>query len=290
MIKMERIEKKLRRVEIELINLKQNLTKILSIFDKDFNRSIILNLLKERGLKPIENSEMRVILPKNEKFIDEYFENLNSYYFRRIVSDMIKKKEFDENFIEKLKEKWGEKAIKKYLPLVIKYEIIYKSDNVYHSNYKDIDNFGDTLEWYIEKILLKEFSIPSISNVKLKSLSTGGDFDIFFLLLGKLSYLEIKSSPPNNISIEELENFIKRVDAVNPSYTIFFIDTTLNIKRNIIDNMKFLLKRVRRDFFGKLIRNGFYKVSNGFYVFNSKRSFKNSFCYVIEDLVKEEIS
>jgi len=58
------------------------------------------------------------------------------------------------------------------------------------------------------------FSIPSISNVKIKGLSTGGDFDIFFLLLGKLSYLEIKSSPPNNISIEEIENFIKRVDII----------------------------------------------------------------------------
>jgi len=72
------------------------------------------------------------------------------------------------------------------------------------------------------KILLNEFSIPSISNVKIKGLSTGGDFDIFFLLLGKLSYLEIKSSPPNNISIEEIENFIKRVDIIK-SICFYFI-------------------------------------------------------------------
>ncbi|HOC52517.1 MAG TPA: hypothetical protein PLW61_00300 [Caldisericia bacterium] len=285
---MESIEKKLKKIEIDLYNLKLNFSKILSILDKNFNKEIILSLLKERGLKPVESDEMKLILPKDERFYDEYFELLGSYYFRRVLSDMIKKKEFDESFVDKLKEKWGEKAVKKYLPYIMKYEIIIKKYNKYISNYYNIDNFGDTLEWYIVKILLNEFSIPSISNVKIKGLSTGGDFDIFFLLLGKLSYLEIKSSPPNNISIEEIENFIKRVDIINPSVSILFIDTTLNIKRNIIDNMKFLLKRVNREFSEKVIRNGFYKVSKGIYVFNSKRSFKISFNYVLDDLIKEE--
>jgi len=285
---MENIEKKLKKIEIDLYNLKLNFSKILSILDKNFNKEIILSLLKERGLKPVESDEMKLILPKDERFYDEYFELLGSYYFRRVLSDMIKKKEFDESFVDKLKEKWGEKAVKKYLPYIMKYEIIIKKYNKYISNYYNIDNFGDTLEWYIVKILLNEFSIPSISNVKIKGLSTGGDFDIFFLLLGKLSYLEIKSSPPNNISIEEIENFIKRVDIINPSVSILFIDTTLNIKRNIIDNMKFLLKRVNREFSEKVIRNGFYKVSKGIYVFNSKRSFKISFNYVLDDLIKEE--
>lgn len=285
---MENIEKKLKKIEVDLYNLKLNFSKILSILDKNFNKEIILSLLKERGLKPVESDEMKLILPKDDRFLDEYFELLGSYYFRRVLSDMIKKKEFDENFVDKLKEKWGEKAVKKYLPYIMRYEIIIKKYDKYISNYYDIDNFGDTLEWYIVKILLNEFSIPSISNVKIKGLSTGGDFDIFFLLLGKLSYLEIKSSPPNNISIEEIENFIKRVDIINPSVSILFIDTTLNIKRNIIDNMKFLLKRVNREFSEKVIRNGFYKVSKGIYVFNSKRSFKISFNYVLDDLIKEE--
>ena len=285
---MENIEKKLKKIEIDLYNLKLNFSKILSILDKNFNKEIILSLLKERGLKPVESDEMKLILPKDERFYDEYFELLGSYYFRRVLSDMVKKKEFDESFVDKLKEKWGEKAVKKYLPYIMKYEIIIKKYDKYISNYYDIDNFGDTLEWYIVKILLNEFSIPSISNVKIKGLSTGGDFDIFFLLLGKLSYLEIKSSPPNNISIEEIENFIKRVDTINPSVSILFIDTTLNIKRNIIDNMKFLLKRVNREFSEQVIRNGFYKVSKGIYVFNSKRSFKISFNYVLDDLIKEE--
>lgn len=285
---MESIEKKIKKFEIELINLKYNFSKILSIIDKDFNREIILTLLKERGLNVAYSEEMKLVLPKNNIYFDEYFELLGSYYFRRILSDIIKKKEFNEDFVYKLEEKWGEKAVKKYLPYILKYEIITKQNNKYISNYYDIDNFGDTLEWYIVKILLKEFSTPSISNVRIKGLSIGGDFDIFFLLLGKISYLEIKSSPPNNISIEEIENFIKRVDIINPYVSILFIDTTLNIKRNIIDNMKFLLKRVNREFYERNIRNGFYKVSKGIYVFNSKRSFKISFSYVLEDLIKEE--
>lgn len=285
---MERIEKKLKKIEIDLYNLKLNFSRILSLFDKNFNKEIILTLLKERGLKSIESEELRVILPKNEEYINEYFELLNSYYFRRILSDMIKKKEFDEDFIDKLRLKWGEKALNKYLPYIIKYGIIIEENKKYKSSYLDIDNFGDTLEWYILKILLKDFSIPSISNIKIKGLSIGGDFDIFFLLLGNLSYLEVKSSPPNNISIEEIENFIKRVDAINPFISILFIDTTLSIKRNIIDNMKFLLKRVKREFLGRAVRNGFYKVSKDIYVFNSKRSFESSFNIVLRDLFKED--
>lgn len=89
---MENIEKKLKKIEIDLYNLKLNFSKILSILDKNFNKEIILSLLKERGLKPVESDEMKLILPKDERFYDEYFELLGSYYFRRVLSDMIKKR------------------------------------------------------------------------------------------------------------------------------------------------------------------------------------------------------
>ncbi len=52
--------------------------------------------------------------------------------------------------------------------------------------------------------------------------------------------------------------------------------------------MEFLLKRVKKSFLGKMIRNGFYKVSKGIYVFNSKRSIEESIRIVIDDLLKEE--
>ena len=65
---MENIEKKLKKIEIDLYNLKLNFSKILSILDKNFNKEIILSLLKERGLKPVESDEMKLILPKDDRF------------------------------------------------------------------------------------------------------------------------------------------------------------------------------------------------------------------------------
>lgn len=285
---MENLNKRLKKLEIEFKNLKENLSKIIYFIDKNYGKEILISLLKERGFEVREIKDKRIILPKNEKYFEEYFKNLKSYYFRRILQDTIKKKEFSFDFILKLKEKWGAKVVDKYLNKLVQYEILSKDNSHYISNFKEIDNIGTTLEWYIGEVLKKEFSIPIVSNVEIKNIMQGGDFDIFFLLLGNLSYLEIKSSPPNNISIEEIENFIKRVFAVGTKVSILFIDTTLNIKKNIIDNMEFLLKRFKKKFFGKLIRAGFYKVSDNLYVFNSKRSFEESIRIVLNDLIMEE--
>lgn len=285
---MENLERRVKKLEIEILNLKENLSKIIYFIDKNYGKEIIFSLLKERGFKILELKDKKLIFPEDEIFFNDYFKNLRSYYFRRILQDTIKKKEFDDNFVHKLKKKWGEVVVERYLQKLLNYGILKKSNSFYESKFKDIDNIGNTLEWYIGEILKREFSIPAVSNIEIKNLSDGGDFDIFFLLLGNLSYLEIKSSPPNNISIEELENFIKRVNGVGTKVSILFIDTTLNIKRNIIDNMKFLLKRYKREFLGIMIRNGFYKVSKGIYVFNSKRSIEESIRIVINDLIKEE--
>lgn len=286
--RMENLERRVKKLEIEILNLKENLSKIIYFIDKNYGKEIIFSLLKERGFKILELKDKKLIFPEDEIFFNDYFKNLRSYYFRRILQDTIKKKEFDDNFVNKLKKKWGEVVVERYLQKLLNYGILKKSNSFYESKFKDIDNIGNTLEWYIGEILKREFSIPVVSNIEIKNLSDGGDFDIFFLLLGNLSYLEIKSSPPNNISIEELENFIKRVNGVGTKVSILFIDTTLNIKRNIIDNMKFLLKRYKREFLGIMIRNGFYKVSKGIYVFNSKRSIEESIRIVINDLIKEE--
>jgi hypothetical protein len=285
---MENLERRVKKLEIEILNLKENLSKIIYFIDKNYGKEIIFSLLKERGFKILELKDKKLIFPEDEIFFNDYFKNLRSYYFRRILQDTIKKKEFDDNFVHKLKKKWGEVVVERYLQKLLNYGILKKSNSFYESKFKDIDNIGNTLEWYIGEILKREFSIPVVSNIEIKNLSDGGDFDIFFLLLGNLSYLEIKSSPPNNISIEELENFIKRINGVGTKVSILFIDTTLNIKRNIIDNMKFLLKRYKREFLGIMIRNGFYKVSKGIYVFNSKRSIEESIRIVINDLIKEE--
>jgi hypothetical protein len=286
--KMDNLNKRLKKLEIEFKNLKENLSKIIYFIDKNYGKEIIISLLKERGFEVREIIDKRIILPKNEIYFEEYFKNLKSYYFRRILQDTIKKKEFSLDFISKLKEKWGSKVVDKYLTKLVQYEILLKDNSNYISNFIEIDNIGNTLEWYIGEVLKREFSIPIVSNIEIKNIKQGGDFDIFFLLLGNLSYLEIKSSPPNNISIEEIENFIKRVVSVGTNVSILFIDTTLNIKRNIIDNMEFLLRRVKRKFIGKMIRNGFYKVSQGLYVFNSKRSIEESIRIVLDDLIKEE--
>ena len=287
-IRMKNIDEEIRNLKIEITNIKRNLSLILSHIDPEFEEKLIYRILKQRGFNVIGKKEKKIILPRKREFVEDYLNHLKSYYMRRIISDIIKLKIVDKKGVKKLKERWGEEAVEKYLKLLVRFEIVELKEDTYVSRFPNIDNFGDTLEWFVSKILIREFAIPSVNGVKIKDIAGGGDFDIFFLLFGNLSYIETKSSPPNNVSIEEVENFIKRIDAIKPFVSSMFIDTTLNIERNIVDNMGFLLRRIGRSFNPVKLNTGFYRVSCGIYVFNAKRSIESSFHIMLKDLLKEE--
>ena len=287
-IRMKNIDEEIRNLKIEITNIKRNLSLILSHIDPEFEEKLIYRILKQRGFSVIGKKEKKIILPRKREFVEDYLNHLKSYYMRRIISDIIKLKIVDKKGVKKLKERWGEEAVEKYLKLLVRFEIVELKEDAYVSRFPNIDNFGDTLEWFVSKILIREFAIPSVNGVKIKDIAGGGDFDIFFLLFGNLSYIETKSSPPNNVSIEEVENFIKRIDAIKPFVSSMFIDTTLNIERNIVDNMGFLLRRIGRSFNPVKLNTGFYRVSCGIYVFNAKRSIESSFHIMLKDLLKEE--
>lgn len=287
-IRMKNFEEEINKLKIELSNIKRNLSVILSYIDPHFEEKLIERLLKKKGFNIIGKKERKIIVPENMEYLEDYLEHLKSYYMRRIISDIVKLKVVEEKDLNKLKDRWGEEAVHKYLNLLVKFKIVEQRDKKYIFKHPHIDNFGDTLEWFVSKMLEKEFSIPSVNGVKIKGISGGGDFDIFFLIFGNLSYMETKSSPPNNVSVEELENFVNRIDAIKPLVSVMFIDTTLNIERNIINNMRFLIRRIKRQFNPIKLNTGFYRVSYGIYVFNAKRSIESSFHIMLKDLLKEE--
>ncbi|MGB9857591.1 MAG: hypothetical protein ACPLKX_05535 [Dictyoglomaceae bacterium] len=202
--------------------------------------------LKLRGYTLTESCSLeRVILPKKEfKEIEErYYQFLFHYRFRRLLSDIIQVKNSGFVNLDLLLTKWKWEEISEYFDFLILSGILEKKEDKFYFPYINLDNFGETLEWFIAQILKKEFSIPAMWGVKLLDISGGGDFDVLGLIENYLLYIECKTSPPNNVRLRDLWEFLRRREALGSHLTIFLIDTTLKVERNIIDNIKMLLDR-----------------------------------------------
>lgn len=206
----------------------------------------------------------RIVLPKNTALESDYFSFLSHYRFRRLLSDVVHSQDNGKILLDRLLSRWKLEEIKEYWDFLIKSEIINSIGNDYYFSYPYIDNFGETLEWYISELLRKEFKMPTIWGVKIRELKGGGDFDVLSILEGSLLYIECKTSPPNNVRLREMWEFLRRREELKPKITIFFIDTTLKIERNIIENIKYLLDRR----FAKSKSNISLKLKEGIYAFD----------------------
>jgi hypothetical protein len=62
----------------------------------------------------------------------------------------------------------------------------------------------------------------------------GGDYDLIAKVDGAILYMEIKSSPPKQIYLNEISAFYDRVFDLSPEISIFFVDTELRMKDKIV--------------------------------------------------------
>ena len=204
-------------------------------------------------------------------------DDLKSYYIRRFLSDIFQRRDLSEFEISILIEKWNIK--KDFLKKLVKGDILVKKGERYHLA-DSLNNFSLLISSYIARFLRREFCIDAILNVKLKLLKEGGDIDILSSYKFNLIMAEVKESPPNNISLKELRLLYKRFESVDPDFFVFLIDTTLSIKRNILDNLKnlFGIDALR-------LREGVYQVSNGFFEIKKKRDLLYNLRFVFEKAI-----
>lgn len=95
-------------------------------------------------------------------------------------------------------------------------------------------SFGGTLEWYVARELSRRLSFDVASGVRLHARGVGGDLDVVAAAEGKLVYLELKSSPPKNLSAREVAAFFDRVRLLRPDLTLFVVDTALRLSDKVL--------------------------------------------------------
>ncbi|MCX7845757.1 MAG: hypothetical protein N2312_03990 [Dictyoglomaceae bacterium] len=252
--------------------------------------------LRLRGYTITESCSLnRVILPKKEdiKIHKKYYQFLFHYRFRRLLSDLIQVKSSGFIDLNLLLTRWKWEEISDYFIFLGDSGILERIGDNFYFSYDTIDNFGETLEWFVAQILKKEFSIPAFWGVKLLDIFGGGDFDILGLIENYLLYIECKTSPPNNVRLRDLWEFLRRREVLGSQLTIFLIDTTLKVERNIIENIKLLLdKRFSPNKKNEAIKEkeGIYFFSPNLFILQSKGDFIVNFQYVFRKFFERVIN
>lgn len=232
--------------------------------------------LRRRGLSVAAlNPLERVILPRppTPESVDRYYHDLKRYYFRRILQEAAERGKVDAETLSVLSSRWGEGATSRYLRRLVGYRILEAGDGGYQFPFPHIHSLGDTLEWFVAQVFGREFASPAAWGVKLRDLRLGGDFDVLVYVEHLLGYVECKSSPPYNVTVHELRQFLDRLRRLSPDFAILLLDTTLKIERNIVDNLRWLWREGSdRSFEVVRLSEGIHFVFPDVYLVTSRRS------------------
>ncbi len=95
-------------------------------------------------------------------------------------------------------------------------------------------SFGATLEWYLARELADRLGFDVATALRFGAPGVGGDLDVVAAAEGRLLYTEAKSSPPRQISEEEVRAFFDRLEALRPDLALFVVDTALRLGDKVV--------------------------------------------------------
>lgn len=224
---MKEILAELKAIKCLLVEIHKNLTQ---------EKVSIKNTLKRRGfyIHRWEPQDNLIFLPDCPgDSTDNLYEILKKYSFRIFLRDVINKK--DSFRAEDLTKFCSLETAKSYLKFMFTNNLIIKKRGGYYTiRNPAIRSFGDTLEWFISQILIREFDAQSSWGIKLNDTQTGGDYDVMARVEQSLIYIEAKSSPPKHIQNNEIKAFLDRVKELSADLSIFLVDTELRMKDKIV--------------------------------------------------------
>ena len=189
-------------------------------------------ILKRRGFRVYKREPADNLLVPDDPFRDSFFEKLHKYSFRLLLRDVIKHQ--DRFTLEQVTRYSTARVIRSYLGYLRDIRLIEEGAAGYVLSPRPVTSFGPTLEWYIAELLKREFGAEVFWGVKFKRPKVGGDYDVLAKLDGSLLYVEVKSSPPKQVTDSEVAAFLDRVEDLAPELSIFLMDTELRMKDKLV--------------------------------------------------------
>lgn len=208
--------------------------------------------------------------------LEVFYHHLHHYSFRLFLRDAVaNRKGFTA---DQLSRYCSPRVVKKYLRLLLNLNIILlKRYQTYRLSNLNVHTFGETLEWYIAQVFLREFASPALWGIELQNTTPGGDFDVLAEIDHHLVYVEVKSSPPKGIHLANVETFLQRVEVLASDLALFLVDTHLRMENKI--NVLFEQankKSIKNGESVKKIIRGVFQVRKHVYVLNAKPNIINN--------------
>ena len=189
-------------------------------------------ILKRRGFRVYKKEPADDLLVPDEPFLGSFFDMLHKYSFRLLLRDVIKHQ--DRFTLEEVTRYSTTRVIRSYLGYLRDIRLINEGAAGYVLSRRPVTSFGPTLEWYVAELLKREFGAEALWSVKFKRPKVGGDYDVLAKLDGSLLYVEVKSSPPKQVTESEVAAFLDRVDDLSPELSVFLMDTELRMKDKLV--------------------------------------------------------
>jgi hypothetical protein len=190
-------------------------------------------MLARRGYRPTK-ARLDVPFPENleDEAAERLSEELGHYAFRLFLRGAIQK---FEGFAPQEATRYLERAQAKACAESL--VGLGLAERLPRGRYRLVwatKSFGGTLEWYVARELNRRYGFDVATGVRLHARGVGGDLDVVAAAEGKLAYLELKSSPPKNLSAREVAAFFDRVRLLRPDLTLFVVDTALRLSDKVL--------------------------------------------------------
>ena len=222
-----------------------------------------------------------------------FYEMMKKYSFRLVLRDMIK---YQDRFrIQDLTHYCSSRVVQKYCNLLCEMEAIVKDGwGRYRTHVSPLYSFGPTLEWFISEMFKREFASPAIYGVSVKNTPSGGDYDVIASWNQRLVYVEVKSSPPKGVELNEISTYFSRMDDILPEVSFLFNDTQLRMKDKLVAMFEEELER-RHGRESKILYpverliEEIFHIQNRIFIVNSKKDVVENFQICLKDHLRHGV-
>jgi hypothetical protein len=255
--------------------------------------SPVERVLKMRGITVFrKNSTDRLFFPPDLSpfYKNRFYEMMKKYSFRLVLRDMIK---YQDGFrIQDLTRYCSSRVVQGYCRLLCEMGAIIKNGRgKYRTCVSPLYSFGSTLEWFIAEVFKREFASSAIYGVSVKKTPSGGDYDVIASWNQRLVYVEVKSSPPKGVEMNEISSFFSRMDDLLPEVGILFNDTQLRMK----DKLVVMFEEELEERYGRESKTLYpverligelFHVQNRIFIVNSKKDAVENFQYCLRHYLR----
>jgi hypothetical protein len=240
-------------------------------------RGSVAIMLLRRGLRVLEaDPRDGLLFPPGLRKPHEwvFYDLMKKYSFRLFLRDAISAKGTFN--IDDLLQYSSRECIEEYVEALVQTGIVRQvAKSRFAFSVPPRRGFGPTLEWFVANVFEREFDSPALWGVKLADTKCGGDCDVIAEVERHFVYVEVKSSPPKHVVVNEVRTFLDRVEELRPNLAIFLEDTELRMKDKIVALFEEELgnrcgKKVPAALKPRRVERELFRVGDSVYIVNSK--------------------